>query len=916
MNGQRIFMLAIADLMVVGGAIGWYWGVEQPTFVNLSVISILLPSTALVLGGVFMLGYFLISPVVTLNRESIEWRSLIAGQELFKYDLAGYRRKRRVLGNDQITLIPAESRDQEITVPGYMERDDIFDAWRLSLRDLDEVDADRAFTIPPARTAPDQDTNESSRRSAVGAALAVNVAGAFFSIFVLFLPNPPDVLLLILVVAPCLALIMMIIWPADFRLNYRVGGPRRSLFFLFILPGLALSYRVDADLQLAGWGMPVAAAAAIGLMMAVISRAAYRNSPDRGAPLAVLFILMVPYGFGLTLAINSRLDTSEAQVFHVAVQDKRHTTGSPYSIGLHWLELGPWGKRSTARSITVPGRVYRTVDINTAVCIQLYSGALQMSYFTLRWSCPEQPEIKIDRVLPSTVLEDGIAAYHRGEYQSALKLLRAPAAYGNADAQFFVGLLHWAGKGTARDVVAALEFFDLAAAQGNARAMNAIGYAHDHGIGVPSDVYKAIGWYRKAEAANDPGALANLAILYREGRGVARDDEKAWRLLQKAAELGYGPAMNHLGELYAFGIGVAQDLEKAVGWWTRSREIGNSDAGWYLARYLVRVRATPAEIAEAVPLLREAAEAGNGEAAFVLSSLYGDGRGVTRNPDKQLKWLYRAISHDHPPAMLQRGALHARDGKSALAERFFRMAADKGYPRAQAELGQFYAHKNGVAEDLVKAVKWYARAADQGDALGQRLLAYAYHAGRGVDQNPKEAARLYRLAARQGDAYSADNLAVMLLYGLGIPMDKAEALKWSKMAADQGRPVSMNLLANMLERGDLAGRDLTGALDLYRRAAGHGQANAAHSLAAHYFTGRSIERDVGKAYYWALIAERKYPTAERRQVARLKQAILRALPGAEIDRVGIERRAASFQPLPVKPAPVPPPEPYQAARSR
>jgi TPR repeat protein len=105
---------------------------------------------------------------------------------------------------------------------------------------------------------------------------------------------------------------------------------------------------------------------------------------------------------------------------------------------------------------------------------------------------------------------------------------------------------------------------------------------------------------------------------------------------------------------------------------------------------------------------------------------------------------------------------------------------------------------------------------------------------------------LYRLAAGQ---CSAENRAHKLLYGLGIPQDQAEGHKWVRMAAERASPVSMNNRASMLDRGEFVGRDVMAALNLYRRAATHGQANAAHSLATHYFTGRSIERDIAEAYY-------------------------------------------------------------------
>jgi TPR repeat protein len=130
------------------------------------------------------------------------------------------------------------------------------------------------------------------------------------------------------------------------------------------------------------------------------------------------------------------------------------------------------------------------------------------------------------------------------------------------------------------------------------------------------------------------------------------------------------------------------------------------------------------------------------------------------------------------------------------------------------------------------------------------------------------------------------------------------------MAADQGQPIALNNLANMLDRGDPVGRDVTAALVFYRRAAAHGQANAAHSLATHYFSGRSIERDIEESYYWTLIAERGYSASERTNIVSLKRSILAEILETGGDRAAIEKRASQFRPLPAPPAPIPSAKPY------
>lgn len=909
MSGVRAFMLAIAALIMGGSAVGIYF--EAGSTPIYAVILLLFGLVAA--GGAFMAHYFLSPPIITLTRHSIELRTTIARRELFKYEIVGYRLKERFFGNATITLIPSESRDKAIKISRYIQRDHLFEEWLLSLRGLNEAGEERSQVNISGDAGRDLNNEEYAVPSswAAGAAMALSVAGACCAVWAVFVPNLSDGLLIILASAPILAVTMMIVWPAYFRLDIRGDGTRRSLLFLFILPGIALAWRADSDMELAGWETPAAAAAAVALVMAGISRAAYRRSSETGTRLAVLFVLMLPYGFGLTLMTNSKFDTSEAQVFSVTVEDKHYTRArftSPKVV------LAPWGARSTASSISVPYELYERLNIGMAATVRLSRGALHMPYYTLHPLRRARPNTNWDALI--TDLDAGVAAYGKGEYQAALKLLRKPAENGDDEAQFFVGMLYRDGKGTARDTAAAMRLFRLAADQGYARAINAVGYAYDSGIGAPQDVGKAIEWYRKAVAANDPGALTNLGILYFEGRGVPQDYDHAGKLWLMAAEYSYGPAMNQLGLMYANGTGVARNMRSGLAWWTRSRGLGDLDAAWYLGRHLTRARATAEEIAEGVPMVRDAAQAGNGDAAFVLSLLYLDGRGVTKNATEGLKWLDRAIELDYPPAMLERGGRHARDGQPAAAARLYRMAAEKGYARAQAYLGQQFADGNGVARDLVEAVKWYERAAAQGDAMGQRMLAYTYDAGLGLDKNPQEAARLYRLAARQGDVYSAESLAHKLLYGLGIPQDRAEGHKWVRMAAERGSPISMNNLASMLDRGEFVGRDVTAAFDLYRRAAAHGQANAAHSLATHYFTGRSIERDIGEAYYWMLIAEIRYSAAERPALGRLKRAILEGLPTSGVDRAAIEQRAGRFQPLPVPVDSVPPAKPYKAAWGR
>src|SRR5271166_4344869 len=79
-------------------------------------------------------------------------------------------------------------------------------------------------------------------------------------------------------------------------------------------------------------------------------------------------------------------------------------------------------------------------------------------------------------------LEDGNAAYERGDYAAAMNYWRPLADGGNADAQFGLGTLYINGGG-----------------------------------GVPRDYARALAWYRKAADQGNAGGQASLGVMYAAG---------------------------------------------------------------------------------------------------------------------------------------------------------------------------------------------------------------------------------------------------------------------------------------------------------------------------------------------------------------------------------------------------------------
>jgi TPR repeat protein len=125
-------------------------------------------------------------------------------------------------------------------------------------------------------------------------------------------------------------------------------------------------------------------------------------------------------------------------------------------------------------------------------------------------------------------IADGFAAGNRGDYATALQLLRPAAEQGAPAAQFGMGQLYDEGLGIQRDRAVAADWYRKAADQGYASAETSLGLLYDLGWGVTQDDAQAVGWYRKAAVQGDPSAQLYLGEMYELGRSVTADALEAY----------------------------------------------------------------------------------------------------------------------------------------------------------------------------------------------------------------------------------------------------------------------------------------------------------------------------------------------------------------------------------------------------
>ncbi len=251
-------------------------------------------------------------------------------------------------------------------------------------------------------------------------------------------------------------------------------------------------------------------------------------------------------------------------------------------------------------------------------------------------------------------------------------------------AQYELGRNYEAGRGVAKDPVAAVRWFRRAAEAGYRPAMVSLAAACEAGRGTPADIGEAIRWYGRAAELGDPLAQTSLGVIHATGRGVPRDLPAAAGWYRKAADQDYAPAQNNLGRFFEHGWGVARDDAAATRLYERAAAQGHAGAEYNLGATYANGRGVARNDVLAAAWYRKAADHGNAFAQASLGQFYETGRGVFRNADE--------------------------------AFRLYSMAAAQGHAGGQYLLGRAYEVGIGAAKDPQRALYWYRKAAGAGSS--------------------------------------------------------------------------------------------------------------------------------------------------------------------------------------------------------
>lgn len=142
-------------------------------------------------------------------------------------------------------------------------------------------------------------------------------------------------------------------------------------------------------------------------------------------------------------------------------------------------------------------------------------------------------------------VRDGIEAWQKRDFTTAVAIWRPLAEKGDADAAFNLGQAYRLGRGVKVDLARAQNWLERAARSGHLDAQTTLGLLlFDSG-----DRSGAVRWLKSAAERGDPRALLIYGTALFNGDGVPSDRVLAYAYVSRAAAQGLAPARTTLAEL-------------------------------------------------------------------------------------------------------------------------------------------------------------------------------------------------------------------------------------------------------------------------------------------------------------------------------------------------------------------------------
>jgi TPR repeat protein len=276
---------------------------------------------------------------------------------------------------------------------------------------------------------------------------------------------------------------------------------------------------------------------------------------------------------------------------------------------------------------------------------------------------------------------------------------------------------------------------------------------------------------------------------------------------------------------------------------------------WLARAYYMAGRDSDAyAILDALPNIRN-----NPPAATVLGVMLRGSTNVAQDYPRSLELLTAAAEAGFAPAQYYLGSTYDNEygvtKDLAVAETWYRKAADQQEPRGLAALGSMYLWGDGVvAFDEAEGQRLLGIATEMGDPVAFEYLGIAYANAPNLGQNHDKAAEYFTKAAELGDAFSMVEIGYYYEVGWGVVANPVKAFEWTKKGADAGNAHGYSNLSYYYKNGVGTEVDLPAAFNAALTAAQMGSISGAVNTGWYYLKGIGTEVNCDEALRWTTVA--------------------------------------------------------------
>jgi len=381
--------------------------------------------------------------------------------------------------------------------------------------------------------------------------------------------------------------------------------------------------------------------------------------------------------------------------------------------------------------------------------------------------------------------------------KKAIELFEMSAKRGYAYAQYNLGQFYDQGiHGLTRSSKKAVEYWTLAAEQGNVDAYYSLGRMYATGNGIDQSYSKARELWTKAAAQGGKEAIEALKILDKaEGKPTKIIPSE----VVDASIISCSTCGKQQTKEFKLGKCACRTKRYCNSQCQKKQYKQHKKECLRLVKERKKKKPEPIKETEDVedcPICCDALP--KLSAQFVRLTCCGKGLHIKCNADLDAT---ESMTLEQKNTCIMCRAKQVEAGSKEETERF-RGWAEKGKAWAMCGLASRYQLGVGVEQSDQKAVEFYEMAAKRGEPVAQFNLGIFYDQGsHGVTQSDKRAIEYYTLAADQGIADAQFNLGVSYYKGQGIETSYSKAREWWTKAAAQGIKEAIDGLKKLDKQG-------------------------------------------------------------------------------------------------------------------